>query len=219
MRLILVFSLLISINGFSQWKSYIIGVKGDTLNCVDNKGQKQGKWVVHYGELRGEPGFDEEGQYKNDKKEGAWRRYTLVGDLTAIENFRWGNKDGLNQYFSGFGELLREENWKALNPDKLYDTLDIEDVDHPDHYRKVIVKNEGTGIRHGYWKYYDPSTGFITKTEHYVLGKLDGGKKDQVAVAEATDEKKVAKPKEVLEYEKKNAGKKKIRVRDGATGL
>ena len=31
-------------------------------------------------------------------------------------------------------------------------------------------------------------------------------------------EKKTPKPKEVLEYEKKNAGKKKIRVRDGSTG-
>jgi hypothetical protein len=33
------------------------------------------------------------------------------------------------------------------------------------------------------------------------------------------EEKKTAnKPKEVLEYEKKNSGKKKIKVRDGNTG-
>jgi len=34
----------------------------------------------------------------------------------------------------------------------------------------------------------------------------------------STTEKKVAKPKEVLEFEKQNAGKKKIKVRDGSTG-
>jgi hypothetical protein len=37
-------------------------------------------------------------------------------------------------------------------------------------------------------------------------------------VVAATDKKKIPKPAEVLQYEKKNAGKKKVKVRDGATG-
>ena len=45
MRLILVCCLLISVTGFGQWKDYIIGVKGDTLNRVDMNGKKQGPWV------------------------------------------------------------------------------------------------------------------------------------------------------------------------------
>lgn len=188
MRWLLVFCLFISFDAFSQWKSFVIGVKGDTLNRVDLKGQKQGKWVVRLEEVRGEPGYEEEGIYKDDKKEGPWRRYTLIGDLIAMENFRWGNKNGLSQYFNGLGELLREENWKALHPDKLYDTLDVEDVDNPEHFRTVIVKNEGAGIKHGPWKFYDPITGFIVKTENYVLGTLEGKKKDPVLTA-ATSEK------------------------------
>ncbi len=218
MRFIFLCSLLFAVNGYGQLKSYKIGENGDTLNSIDSKGLKQGKWVIHVNQLRGEPGYEEEGLFVKDKREGPWRRYTLMGDLLAVENYKWGNKDGKSMYFNGLGELLREENWKALNPDKLYDTLVIEDVDKPDHYRKVIVKNEGAGIRHGHWTYYDSVTKFITKEEEYFLGTLEGKKKDVSVASSSTTEKKVDKPKEVLEYEKQNAGKKKIKVRNGSTG-
>lgn len=219
MRYLTLLCLLCSLNGFSQWKSFVIGMKGDTLNRIDAKGHKQGKWIIRQDKLRGESGFEDEGVFKDDRKEGTWRRYTIIGDLIALENFRWGNKNGPSQYFNGFGELLREENWKAINPDKIYDTIDVEDVDNPDHYTKVIVKNEGAGIRHGLWKYYDPLSGLITRTENYILGSLEGKKKDPLTASNTTEKKSSPKPKEVMEYEKKNAGKKKIRVRDGSTGL
>jgi len=106
------------LKGFSQPGTYTIGVKGDTLNKTDSKGFKQGKWVIHVDEVRGEPGYEEEGEYKNGRKEGAWRIYNLQGDLTGLELYRWGNKDGTCQYFNSSGSLVREETWRALNPDK-----------------------------------------------------------------------------------------------------
>jgi antitoxin component YwqK of YwqJK toxin-antitoxin module len=216
MRLLFILLLFVSVNSFSQWKSFSIGAKGDTLNCVDKKDLKQGKWLFHYDELRGEPGFEEEGEFKDGRREGTWRIYNLDGDLTGIEFFKWGNKDGVCQYFTKTGELVREESWKALNPDKQYDTLEIEDVDHLDHYKTVIVKNEGAGIRHGEWKYYDASTGIIYKTETYTLGKLEAPKKTLKSVAANDSTKAVGKPKEVKDFEKKNSGKKKVKVRDGS---
>ncbi|MBS1915825.1 MAG: hypothetical protein JST87_06080 [Bacteroidetes bacterium] len=216
MKIIFILFLLISVNGYSQWKNYIIGVNGDTLNCVDKKDLKQGKWLIHVDELRGEPGYEEEGVYKDGRKEGTWRVYDLQSDLTGIENYRWGNKDGLCQYFNTTGSLIREENWKALNPDKLYDTLEIEDIDHLNQYKTVVVKNEGVGLRHGTWKYYDPNTGMISKTETWTLGKLETPKSSSNAVAVNDSTKTKVKPKEVLDFEKKNAGKKKVRVRDGS---
>ena len=215
MRLLVVAGLLLSLSGWAQPKSFAIGVKGDTLNMVDAKGEKQGKWVIHHEPLRGEAGYDEEGLYKNDKREGVWRRYSQVGDLTAVEYYRWGNKDGKQQYFTNFGDPIREESWKALNPDKLYDTLEVEDVEHLGQFKRVVVKNEGAGIRHGVWKYFDSRSGLIVKTENYVLGVLEGKKKD--AIASATEKKAVEKPQEVLDWEKKNAGKKKVKVRTGGT--
>jgi antitoxin component YwqK of YwqJK toxin-antitoxin module len=221
MRWILALAFFFSINGNGQLKSYIIGVKGDTLNRVDAGGKKQGKWVVRYDELRGEPGFEEEGMYDNDRKEGPWRKYTLSGDLFGVENYRWGFKDGISRYFNINGDLLREESWRAFNPDKLYDTIDVEDVNNPDHFNKVVIKNEGSSLKHGTWRYYDPSTGFINKTEFYLYGKLEEGKnaavKKTAVDSAATANKARAKPKEVMDFEKKNSGKKKVRVRDGKT--
>ncbi|HEY4967892.1 MAG TPA: hypothetical protein VII28_15910 [Puia sp.] len=216
-RLIFFGLVLISCKGFSQAGSFIIGVKGDTLNKVDAKNQKQGKWVIRLDEVRGEPGYEEEGEFKNGRKEGTWRIYSLQGDLTGLEFYHWGNKDGNCQYFNSSGSLVREESWRALNPDKLYDTLEIEDIDHLNEYKTVIVKNEGVAIRHGSWKFYDPSTGMINKIQTYTMGKLEIPKSDPGADSTKTANKTMVKPKEVQDYEKKNAGKKKISVRDGQT--
>jgi len=197
-------------------KDYIIGVKGDTLNGIDNKSLKQGKWVNRFDEVRGEPGFEEEGEYKNNRKEGVWRLYNLDGDLIGLETYKWGNKDGQCQYFDKGGALIREEGWRAMNPNKLYDTIEVEDIEHLDHFKTVIIKNTGVAIKHGDWKYYDPATGFIQRTETYTLGKLEHPQSSTPDSA-ATASKLLVKPKEVQDFEKKNAGKKKIKVRDGET--
>ena len=101
--------------GFAQWKDFTISPKGDTLNCLDKQDRRQGRWVNHFDELRGEPGYEEEGVYKNGRKEGTWRLYSLQGDLIGVEFYKWGNKDGVCQYFGINGTLLREEGWRALN--------------------------------------------------------------------------------------------------------
>ena len=181
------------------------------------KNMKQGKWVERKDEIRGEPGDEEEGEYKNNRREGPWRIYSLQGDLTGLEFYKWGNKDGICQYFNSSGSLIREESWRALNPDKLYDTLEIEDIDHLNEYKTVIVKNEGVAIRHGQWKFYDPSTGMINKIQTYTMGKLETPKSGTVSDSTNNVSKTMVKPKEVQDYEKKNAGKKKIKVRDGET--
>jgi len=201
-----------TVPGYSQWKSFVIGPKGDTLNCVDKLDRKQGRWVNHFDEVRGEPGFEEEGVFQDNRKEGTWRLYSLQGDLIGVEYFKWGYKDGVCQYFGINGTLLREESWRALNPNKLYDTLQIEDPDRLDHYKTVIVKNEGAGLKDGVWKFYDPSTGVIARTEKYTLGKLEKNNSSQTAAAPP---KAGTKPKEVLDFEKKT-GKKKVKVQDGS---
>ena len=227
MKLIMILLVMVPLAGISQWKTYIIGVKGDTLNRVDLKGKKQGPWVVHFDELRGEPGFEEEGYYNNDKKEGAWRKYSLMGDLLAVENFRWGNKDGRNVYFNNTGQLLREESWKAVNPDNPYDTVEVFDLNDPtkviDHR---IIKLDGYTLKHGTWTFYDPVSGKVDKTEKWNLDKpATGNGGDDLAPIDIADNttaksdsaKKYPKPQAILDYEKKNK-KKKIKVRDGSTG-
>jgi len=233
MRYILFIILLISINGYSQCKTFKIGVKGDTLNCVDLKGMKQGRWVNELPPLRGEKGYEEQGVYINDKKEGQWQQFTLDGDLLAIENYRWGNKNGRSMYYNPFGQPMREESWKAVNPDNPYDTVDIYGLNDPTKVvRRELMKLNGHTLRHGTWKFFDPDLGTIVKTEQYRLDKLivAGAVEDELAPidistgsttkskTDTTGKKTAAKPQAVLDYEKKNAGKKKVKTRDGSTG-
>ena len=216
MRWISILLVLFSLNGFSQWKDYKLTANKDTLNRVDMKGMKQGPWVIKYESVRGEPGYEEEGYFVDNRKEGEWKLFTLMGDPIGTEFYKWGFKDGISRYFSMHGNLVTEQSWKALNPDKVYDTIQVEDLDKLDSYRTVIVKNEGASLKHGAWKYYN-SEGGLVRTEIYTLGKLENGDKPATASTDAS-KKSVAKPKEVLEFEKKNAGKKKVRYKDGSTG-
>ena len=233
MRYILILFLMISIKGFSQCRTYVIGVKGDTLNCVDRNGVKQGRWVNELPPLRGEKGYEEQGVYINGKKEGQWQQFTLDGDLLAIENYRWGNKNGRCMYYNPFGQPVREESWKAVNPDNPYDTLDIFSLNDPTKVeRQEVVRLDGHTLRHGTWKYFDQDLGTVIKTEQYKLDKLivAGVAEDELApidistgsntksVSDSVAKKSIAKPKAVLDYEKKNAGKKKVRTRTGETG-
>ena len=50
----------------------------------------------------------------------------------------------------------------------------------------------------------------------YNLGELE--EQTNNALSGNQEKKEVAKPKEVLEFEKKNEGKKKVLTRDGRTG-
>lgn len=231
MRYILLLLVFISIKSYGQCKDYIIGVNGDTLNCVDFNGKKQGRWVIKVESVRGERGYEEEGEFLDDKKQGIWRMFSLEGDLMAIENYRWGQKDGKNVYFNHLGQLLREESWRAIDPKNPYDTVDVYDVNDPTKViRKQVVKLETLTVKHGTWKFYDPYKNMIESTETWYMdrpGKKDGDELLPIEVSDTATEdvadsdkekKQVTKPKEVVEFEKKNAGKKKIKVRTGSTG-
>ncbi|MES1218330.1 MAG: hypothetical protein ABUT20_22680 [Bacteroidota bacterium] len=230
MRFLFLILLLISINGFGQWKSFIISVKGDTLNRVDMKGRKQGPWSIHVDDLRGERGYEEEGYFQNDKKEGTWRRYSLDGDKIAEENYRWGNKNGKCSYYTNAGGLLRVESWLAVNPDNPVDTVDVYDLKDPTKVvDRVAVRLTGFTLKHGTWTYYNPMEGTIEETERYWLDKLAAENEtddelkpiDVTATKSKSDtatKKTLPKPQAILDYEKKNAGKKKVKTRDGQTG-
>lgn len=207
----------------AQHKSFSLSPDGDTLNITDKKGLKQGRWVIKVPELRGEPGYDEEGVFKDDKRTGPWRRYSSTGDIIAIENYRFGGKDGLQEYFSFIGDLQRQEEWHAYNPDAPYDTIPIYGVGSNEILRYQVVRAQQYSVPHGEWKYYEG--GRVTKFERYDRGKLVKDKETLAVTAPAakTEEepaKEKAKTKEILEYEKKYSKKKRNKMeRDGKTGL
>lgn len=225
--------LFLTIGPKAQCISYTLSSRGDTLNCMDTKGLKQGKWIVPIPKLRGEPPYEEEGIFVDSKKEGQWRRFNLMGDLLAQENYKWGLKNGRCLYFSLRG-LEREESWRAINPNKGFDTLEVMDPKDQNKFTRVIVKNEGGSIPHGTWKDYSSITGALTETRQYRMGELLSPEEEALSktataptgataaaqplakdsLGKASPPKKVV-PKEVAEFEKKNAGKKNVKVVDG----
>lgn len=224
---LILIAFLFSYSSFGQCKTYQLDAKKDTINCTDFNDLKQGRWVTRVVNNHGEPGYQEEGNYKNGKKEGAWTTFNLMGDTIAQENYKWGNKNGICHYYNLMG-LIREESWRAIDPLNPYDTVRAYHLDNPDKYDLKIVKVEASTVPHGIWTYYDPERGAIIKTEEYVVGQLitekksSGNIKDSVFVKNPKDSISLSnknKPPEVLEYEKKNSKKKKIKVRDGATGV
>ncbi len=244
MRFLLLPLFIFSVNSsFAQCKTYELSAKGDTLNCTDFKGMKQGKWIVSKPKLRGEPGTESEGIFINDKKEGIWRTFNLMGDLIAQENYRWGNLHGKQSYFTLAG-LEREESWRAVNPNKAFDTLDVPDPTNPLQFERIVVKNEGGSIKHGVWRTYNPNTGALIETEEYMMGQLklerdhaklvdnaetnirsntnsltktEGYNKSGATADSSSKNRAKVLPKEVAEFNKKQAKKNKPVV-TGRTG-
>jgi len=203
----------------AQYKSFKLNADGDTLNAITNSGLKQGKWVIHVDEIRGEPGYEEEGIFAKNKKEGIWRLYNLTGDLIGVENYKLGGKDGVQQYYTYLGDLVREESWRAYNPDAPFDTIPIYGIGSNEILEFKIVKAEQYSVKHGEFKYYEPGTGILMKTEKYDRGLLVTPGAPVVPLTTVTEKpKKIEKTPEMLEWEKKNKGKKKV-VRDGRTVL
>jgi hypothetical protein len=218
--LIIILLNLFMLSGKAQYKDFMLSPKGDTLNAIDKKGQKQGKWVITIGEIRGEPGYEEEGFYKDDKKTGIWRRYNSTGDIIATENYRFGGKDGLQQYFSFLGNVEREEEWRGYNPDAPYDTIPIYGTGSNEIIEFKIVKAEQYSVPHGEWKFFDAS-GRLSKMERYDRGRpLKEEPVKETIITKTEKPKEKVKTKEILEYEKKYSKKKRAQMeRDGKTAL
>ncbi|MFM7672555.1 MAG: hypothetical protein ACKO6Q_08205 [Bacteroidota bacterium] len=235
MRLLTGLILLIALPSYAQWSSFELNPRGDTLNRIDKKGRKQGPWVLSVPELRGERGYEEQGYFLNDLKEGAWERFSLEGVKIADEQYRWGLLNGRQKYYTPFGGLVRTETWRAIDPKNAFDTVLVYDLNDLNKVvGKVVVKNEGASFRHGPFVFYDPRTGKVEQTLEYVMNRLkedeEGAngtslrpidprvKPTYTPTTDSLGNKKIAKPGVIQDFEKKNSGKKSIRVRDGATG-
>ena len=203
----------------AQYKNFKLNAEGDTLNAVTNENLKAGKWLIHVDALRGEPGYEEEGLFVKDKKEGIWRQYNLNGDLVGVENYKFGGKDGIQQYYTYLGDLVREESWHGYNPDAPYDTIPVYGDGNGEVIDQKIVKAVQYSVKHGEWKYYEPGSGRLIKTEKYDRGFPIKDPAAPIVALTATEKaKKPDKTPEMLEWEKKNKGKKKV-LRDGRTNL
>ena len=145
--------------------SFEVLSSGDTINRMDSKNNKLGKWIITKEAKYGEEGFLESGMYNKNNKEGIWKTYTLSGQLVSIENFKSDRRNGEAQYFEN-GFLYCTGNYLALSAKNEYDTILVEDpvtnISKP-----VRIKTDVGSVRHGQWTYYSPERKTIEKVLEY----------------------------------------------------
>lgn len=199
-----------------QYKTFDLTEEGDTLNAVTLDGLRHGKWVISVPALRGEPGYEEEGLFVKGQKNGYWRQYSIQGDLIGVEHYKYGGKDGLQQYFSELGGLVREENWRGYNPDAPYDTIPVYGEGSNEILNFKIVKAEPYSVKDGVWKYFDPGSGRVIRSETWDRNNLISQPEKRLGAY--VKPKNVEKTEEMLKWEKENSGKKRA-YRDGSVGF
>ncbi len=207
----------------AQLKSYKLNSKGDTINKIDRQNLKQGYWIERTEALRGNPGFEESGEYVDGKKEGKWMRFSLMGDPIGYENYKFNLKNGKQVYYNMVGPL-REESWRAILPSEGVDSVEVTDLHDESKITWVKIENDGRSVKDGEWKFYNPNSGAVVKTEKWQRGKQVVAEQQESTAQYNTSQKtpsdsaKKIKPAVVQDFEKKNAGKKRVRSRDGQTG-
>ncbi|HVI47486.1 MAG TPA: hypothetical protein VM802_21620 [Chitinophaga sp.] len=152
-------------------------------NQRDAQRRKQGHWIEEVGEVRGEPGYVWEGNYRNDRKDGVWKKTSPMGTVLAEETFKNNVLDGYCTYYYPNGKRSEEGTYITTEIAGQRDTIMVIDpvtnVETP-----TEIVRLGNSVRHGVWKLYDEETGKMVK-EYYnrgdVISAADYG--DTTAVA------------------------------------
>ncbi|MCW3466817.1 toxin-antitoxin system YwqK family antitoxin [Chitinophaga nivalis] len=165
----------------------VSGIAQGKINQKDAQQRKQGRWIEEVGEIRGEPGFSWEGDYRNGRKEGVWKKTSAGGNLIAEETYKNNVLDGYCRYYYPNGKRSEEGLFIATEIEGQRDTIQIIDpITGAETPTEIIRK--GNSVRHGTWKLYDEETGkmekaYFNRGETTTAGEL--GDSDSTAVAPA----------------------------------
>ncbi|RFS26489.1 hypothetical protein DVR12_01490 [Chitinophaga silvatica] len=175
------------------------------VNQRDAQKRKQGPWIEEVGEVRGEPGYSWEGTYKNDRKEGVWKKTSLAGNLIAEETYRNNVLDGYCKYYLSSGKLMEEGAYLATEIDGQRDTIMVIDpVTNAETPTEIIRK--GNSVRNGVWKVFDEDLGKMVK-QYYKRGEVVTP--EELGDSSAPVEAPVKKPAMQLPHEASGKSKKK----------
>lgn len=139
------------------------------MNSVDAKKRKQGPWSEQIASVRGEPAYTWEGSYKNDRKEGIWKKYNANGDVIAEETFKNGVLDGLCKYYYPDGKPSATGNMLAVELEGQVDTVAVVDPVSGEETLTEVVR-KGNSVKHGEWRVYDEDGSMVRET--YERGEL-----------------------------------------------
>ena len=89
---------------------------GDTINVKDVNGRKQGYWIVT-GKMKKMPGYGpeqivEEGEYADNRKQGAWKKYFPSGQIKNEITYRNNRPNGPYTVYYSNGQIEEQGEWK-----------------------------------------------------------------------------------------------------------
>jgi len=153
--------LLFQISGTAQVMMY---------NLQDDHGRPQGQWIIRHPGGMGEDPYSEWGSYDHGSRVGAWYTFDRNGQVTAMEHFKQGQRDGEAKYFEN-GILVCVGHFRGLNPRYAYDTIIVTDPVTNLEITRVLPSESGS-VKHGIWRYYDNETGRLVRELEYLLGEI-----------------------------------------------
>jgi antitoxin component YwqK of YwqJK toxin-antitoxin module len=143
---------------------FSIGAYAQSVNQVDDLGQKQGKWIKTY--QNGNTRY--EGQFRNDKAYGTFTYYYEGGAVKAVNTFSDDGMIAESKSFHPNGKLMAEGNY--LNQEKHGMWKYYSDIDE----KLVAQEKYSKGELNGECINYYPETGNFLQIVFYTKGKLDG---------------------------------------------
>ncbi len=158
-----VFLFLFAIPTFAQNES-------EAINRRDADGKAHGIWYSETKAIRGEPAQRSFGRYDHGMKMGMWYLSDEMGNITAIENYKYNVLDGEVKYFEK-GRLTCIGHYRGLNPKVAIDTFYVEHPETGLEYMVAVPTERGT-VRHGLWRFYDELSGRLIREEQYQIDEL-----------------------------------------------
>jgi antitoxin component YwqK of YwqJK toxin-antitoxin module len=143
----------------------------DTINQITVNGKKTGKWIVYKLEKSSNGKVltlkSEEGAYRSNKKEGAWKTYFSNGNCKDQINYKAGSANGSVCLYHKNGKISEIGFWAKEHWVGSYKSF----------YENGKLKSEfnfnDKGQRNGVQKYYYEN-GSIAKECYFVNGKEKG---------------------------------------------
>jgi antitoxin component YwqK of YwqJK toxin-antitoxin module len=145
-------------------------LKYDTINKIDTKGKKQGKWII-YNAVRSNNQVkilaSQKGCFINSAKNGTWEELYPSGYSKSKIDYDFGYAKGKALMFNDKGGLSESGNWNIDHWEGVYRSY------YSNGKLKFEFIYDKNGARNGCQKYYYEN-GNLMRTGNFSNGKEDG---------------------------------------------
>jgi antitoxin component YwqK of YwqJK toxin-antitoxin module len=162
------------------------GLSGSELNQIDERGQRQGYWIIN-GFMSNDRTYApdetvEEGVYRDNRREGIWKKYWPGGKLRSQITYSAGRPQGAYTLYYSNGTLEEDGNWTDNRNTGAFRR------NHPNGNPQQAFAFNESGKRNGIQRYYHEN-GKLALEVTLVNGKETGISRRYNELGQLTEEK------------------------------